>query len=91
MEFREWNLPSFLNNPIQLILSFGSETLSTDPSVTVLCGLGFILLSLYYLVGMLSAPTRGKVQYSNRVRTPRKTPNRASSQCQFHFWSHIFK
>ncbi|KAB1279892.1 Spermatogenesis-associated protein 31D1 [Camelus dromedarius] len=56
MEFRKWNVLSFLNSPTDPCLSFGSTSLDIDPDLTILCGLGLLLLFLCYLVGFPSLP-----------------------------------
>ncbi|XP_057576608.1 spermatogenesis-associated protein 31D4-like [Hippopotamus amphibius kiboko] len=57
MEFRKWNVFSFLNSPTNPCLSFGSTFLDIDPNLIVLCGLGLLLLFLWYLVGFPCLPT----------------------------------
>nr|XP_010951439.1 spermatogenesis-associated protein 31D4-like isoform X1 [Camelus bactrianus]XP_045371122.1 spermatogenesis-associated protein 31D4-like isoform X1 [Camelus bactrianus]XP_045371123.1 spermatogenesis-associated protein 31D4-like isoform X1 [Camelus bactrianus]XP_045371124.1 spermatogenesis-associated protein 31D4-like isoform X1 [Camelus bactrianus]XP_045371125.1 spermatogenesis-associated protein 31D4-like isoform X1 [Camelus bactrianus] len=51
-------LPTLQNceNPTDPCLSFGSTSLDIDPDLTILCGLGLLLLFLCYLVGFPSLP-----------------------------------
>ncbi|XP_064435520.1 spermatogenesis-associated protein 31D4-like isoform X2 [Mirounga angustirostris] len=55
MEFKNWNVLSFLNTYTEPCLSFSSTWLEIDPNFTFLCGLGLLLLFLCYL--MLPFPT----------------------------------
>uniref|UniRef100_A0A8D0UUS4 Uncharacterized protein n=1 Tax=Sus scrofa TaxID=9823 RepID=A0A8D0UUS4_PIG len=43
-------------------LSFGSTSLDIDPNLTVVCGLGLLLLFLWYLVGFPCLPTSCKTK-----------------------------
>ncbi|XP_042099245.2 spermatogenesis-associated protein 31D4-like isoform X1 [Ovis aries] len=62
MEFRKWNVLSFLNSPTDPCLSFGSTSLDIDSDLILLCGLGLFLLFLWYLVGFPCLPTFCKIK-----------------------------
>ncbi|XP_015328024.2 spermatogenesis-associated protein 31D4 [Bos taurus] len=76
MEFRKWNVLSFLNSPTDPCLSFGSTSLDIDSDLIFLCGLGLFLLFLWYLVGFPCLPTFCKIKRiqkcQSRTRRRRK-------------------
>ncbi|KAB0358933.1 hypothetical protein FD754_003089 [Muntiacus muntjak] len=76
MEFRKWNVLSFLNSPTDPCLSFGSTSLDIDSDLLFLCGLGLLLLFLWYLVGLPCLPTfckiKGIQKHQGRTRRRRK-------------------
>ena len=68
MEFRKWNVLSFLSSPTDPCLSFGSTYLDIDSDLLFLCVLGLLLLFLWYLVGLPCLPTFCKIKGIQKVR-----------------------
>ncbi|XP_030880992.1 spermatogenesis-associated protein 31D3-like [Leptonychotes weddellii] len=68
MEFKNWNVLSFLNTYTEPCLSFSSTWLEIDSNFTFLCGLGLLLLFLCYR--MLPFPT-WKTKPTQKVRNYR--------------------
>ncbi|EPY84050.1 hypothetical protein CB1_000512002 [Camelus ferus] len=76
-----------LFSPTDPCLSFGSTSLDIDPDLTILCGLGLLLLFLCYLVGFPSLPafckTKDIRKRQGRAKRRRKGgTSKASGQSQ---------
>ncbi|XDB53140.1 hypothetical protein AB1E18_006663 [Capra hircus] len=86
MEFRKWNVLSFLNSPTDPYLSFGSTSLDIDSDLIFLCGLGLFLLFLWYLVGFPCLPTFCKIKsiQKHQGRTRRRPKGGTLKGCRFH-------
>ncbi|XP_047554834.1 spermatogenesis-associated protein 31D1-like [Lutra lutra] len=72
MEFKHWNVLSFLNSDTKPCLSFGSTCLETDPNFAFLCGLGLLLLFLCYLVGIPFPTWKTKTTQKRQGRAKRR-------------------
>ncbi|XP_066897171.1 spermatogenesis-associated protein 31D4-like [Kogia breviceps] len=62
MEFGKPNALSVLNSVTEACLSFASTFLDIDPNLIILCGLGLLILFLWFLVSLPFSPTFSKTK-----------------------------
>lgn len=83
------NIISFVNRYIKIWLDFESAFLDTDPNYIFLCGVGFILLYLWYLILKPFLPPPWKNQDIKKVRMygePHKISLIGMLQCQMSYY-----
>ncbi|XP_037350330.1 spermatogenesis-associated protein 31D3-like [Talpa occidentalis] len=72
MEFRKWDVLSFLKCHTESWLSFRSTSLDIDPDIIYLCGYCLVFLFLCYLVGIPSLFTGWKTTDSRKCSAKRR-------------------